>query len=81
MLLSLLIAVLLLLLIVVEDGLSLEHDQQHEKGGEEDYTKFFNAESGDAIGDTYIPRQNQKFVQANQDMFSKFDSSKNKGSK
>lgn len=24
--------------------------------GEEDYTKFFNAESGDAIGDTYIPR-------------------------
>ena len=49
-----------------------------EKGGEEDYTKFFNAESGDAIGDTYIPRQNQKFVQANQDMFDKFDSSKNK---
>ena len=24
----------------------------------EDYTKYFNAEKGDAIGDTYIPRQN-----------------------
>jgi hypothetical protein len=22
----------------------------------EDFTKFFNAESGDAIGDTFIPR-------------------------
>jgi len=35
----------------------------------EDYTKYFNAEKGDAIGDTYIPRQNQKFVAANQDVF------------
>lgn len=23
-----------------------------------DFTKYFNAEKGDAIGDTYIPRQN-----------------------
>ena len=35
----------------------------------QDYTKYFNAEKGDAIGDTYIPRQNQKFVAANQDVF------------
>jgi serine/threonine protein kinase len=39
------------------------------EGAGEDYTKYFNAEKGDAIGDTYIPRQNQKFVAANQDVF------------
>jgi len=44
-----------------------------------DFTKFYNVEqSGKAISDTYIPRENRKLVKENSDMFQNFDSKKKK---
>lgn len=35
------------------------------KFGEEDFLKYFNSESGEAIDDTHIPKQNQQYIKAN----------------
>ena len=44
-----------------------------------DLSKYFNVqESEKAMADTYIPRDNQKIVNTNKDVFKDFDSKKKK---
>ena len=46
------------------------------KFGEEDFLKYFNSEGGAAIEDTVIPKQNQQYIKANQNLFEGFDKKK-----